>query len=362
MFHSHELSPGRMGRSFALLAALCLSWLGTTSAQAQDRAFAFALIGDMPYSKAEEKEFANLIAAVNSADLAFLVHVGDMQNDGRRYNPTTDSMPCTEDYDKWLLQMFQSIRHPVVITPGDNDWTDCHFLTTRQVDPLDRLAKVRATFFPAGKSLGQRSITVESQAKDPQYAKFVENLRWSMGGVMFATLHIVGSNDNCCRTPEMDMEYRERKSANIAWMRATFAKAKTDGSRGLVLMTQANPFFENHGPQGSKNTYLNMIVGAKAPEQKQPSAFDDYIAALAEEMESYDKPVAYLHGDTHRFRIDHSLFSAKSNRRFENFIRVETYGSPDIHWVKVTVDPADPMLFRFDAQIVPANVANRRDK
>ncbi len=75
-----------------------------------------------------------------------------------------------------------------------------------------------------------------------------------------------------------------------------------------------------------------------------------------------DKPVAFLHGDLHRFRIDHPLFSAKTNRRFENFIRVETYGSPDIHWVRVTVDPASSQLFCFDPQIVPENVANRRAK
>ena len=29
-----------------------------------------------------------------------------------------------------------------------------------------------------------------------------------------------------------------------------------------------------------------------------------------------DKPVAFLHDDRHRFRIDHPLFSAKTNRRF----------------------------------------------
>ena len=29
-----------------------------------------------------------------------------------------------------------------------------------------------------------------------------------------------------------------------------------------------------------------------------------------------DKPVAFLHDDLHRFRIDHPLFSAKTNRRF----------------------------------------------
>jgi len=35
-----------------------------------------------------------------------------------------------------------------------------------------------------------------------------------------------------------------------------------------------------------------------------PSAFDDYVAALAEEVESYDRAVAFLHGDTHLFRIE----------------------------------------------------------
>jgi hypothetical protein len=30
---------------------------------------------------------------------------------------------------------------------------------------------------------------------------------------------------------------------------------------------------------------------------------------------------------------------------------METYGSPFVGWVKVTVDPADPDLFRFDARL-----------
>jgi hypothetical protein len=158
----------------------------------------------------------------------------------------------------------------------------------------------------------------------------------------------------------MDAEHRERKAANIQWMKAAFVKAKADGSRGLVLITQANPSFENHDPQPWKNFYLDRVAGAKGPEQKQSTVFDDYITTLAEELETYEKPVAYLHGDTHRFRIDRSLFSRKSN--LENFIRVETYGSPDIHWVKVTIDPSEPTLFRFDPQIVPANVANRQVK
>ena len=67
-----------------------------------------------------------------------------------------------------------------------------------------------------------------------------------------------------------------------------------------------------------------------------------------------------LHGDTHLLRIDKPLYSKKTNRAFETFTRVETFGDPDTHWVRVTVDPRDAQLFRFDPQIIPDNVVNRR--
>ena len=80
-----------------------------------------------------------------------------------------------------------------------------------------------------------------------------------------------------------------------------------------------------------------------------------------EELEAFDKPVAFLHGDTHLFRIDKPLYSKKTNRLFENFTRIETFGWPDTHWVRISVDPADPQLFRFKPEIVPENVVNRRN-
>jgi len=333
-----------------------------TATQAQERAFQFALIGDMPYTKVAEQEYQRVLAALNAADLAFVVHIGDFQNDPRGYNPdpTISSMPCVDENYKAIYDSFQSVRHPFILTPGDNDWTDCHLLQAREVDSLERLAKVRSMFFPEGRSLGRRTIAVESQAKELQYAKFRENLRWSMGGVTFATLHIVGSNDNLGRTSEMDAEHRERKVANIAWMRAAFAKARSDNSRGLVLMTQANPGFENYWPAGPRSRYFGPFIGRGKPMPIPASAFDDYITALAEELDAYDKPVAYLHGDTHLFRIDKPLYSKKTNRLFENFTRVETFGNPDTHWVRVTVDPADLQVFRFNAEIMPENVVNRR--
>jgi hypothetical protein len=117
----------------ATVIALALYAVASGAAHAQERGFQFGLVGDLPYSKTEEQEFTRIIAMMNGLELAFVVHVGDMQNDPRPYNqnPARSSMPCTDAMNDWLLAQFQTIRHPVVMTPGDNDWTDCHHLKAR---------------------------------------------------------------------------------------------------------------------------------------------------------------------------------------------------------------------------------------
>jgi hypothetical protein len=348
---------------FVFRTLLLTSWtLACGSVVAQDRAFDFALIGDMPYTKVQEREYQRVLEALNAADLAFVAHIGDFQFDARPYNqnPAIASMPCVDDNYKAILSSFQSVRHPFILTPGDNDWTDCWPLQAQKVHPMELLAKVRTMFFPEGRSLGQKSIAVKNQSADPQFAKFRENLRWSVSNVTFVTVHIVGSNDNFGRRAEMDAEHLERKAANIAWIKQTFAEAKANNSRGIVLLTQANPGFENFWPPAAKTRYFIPFIPRGQALPNPTTAFGDYIQTLADELESFDKPVAILPGDTHLFRIDKPLYSKETNRLFENFTRVETFGWPDSHWVRITVDPADPQLFRFKAEIVPENVVNRR--
>jgi hypothetical protein len=360
--NSHFLEDQGLYVARFIALAFSLALVDLSTVHAQDRAFQFGLIGDTGYTTEDLEGVKRLFASINAADLAFVVHVGDFENDGRRYtrNPSAGPMPCTDESFRAVYDSFQSVKHPFILTPGDNDWTDCHGVQARKFDPLERLAKVRVMFFPEGRSLGQRTIPVISQAADPQYGKFRENLRWAMGGVTFVTLHIVGSNDNFGRTPEMDAEHRERKAANIAWLRKAFSEARASNSHGLALLTQANPNFENYWPTGQKDTYLRMISGARAPEKAEATGYDEYIKTLAEEMESYTRPTVFFHGDTHRFRVDQPLFSAKNDRRFENFTRVETFGSPDTHWIRVAVDPADAGVFCFKAEIIAENVRARR--
>jgi hypothetical protein len=126
---------------------------------------------------------------------------------------------------------------------------------------------------------------------------------------------------------------------------------------GLILPHSANPTGSNFR---ERHQLADELRGARGPEKAEATGYDEYIKILAEEMESYTRPTVFFHGDTHRFRVDQPLFSAKNDRRFESFTRVETFGSPDTHWIRVAVDPADAQVFSFKAEIVAENVRARR--
>jgi hypothetical protein len=343
----------------ALVAAVVsLAFVGIVDAQSQR--FQFGVIGDTSYSKVAEQEFDRLMVTLNKENLAFVVHVGDFEADPRPYerNPDKVTMPCTDENFRRVLGAFQKSVNPFILTPGDNDWTDCHLVKARKFDPMERLAKVREMFFPEGRSLGQKTIAVDSQAKDADFKKYRENLMWSFNGVTFATLHIVGSNNNKGLTPEMDAEHAERMKASIAWMKKAFADAKAKNSIGLVLLTQANPGFETHWTPSLVSRYFRNFPGIKEPEKPGPTGYDEILHALAAEMETYKKPTAFVHGDTHIFHVSKPLLSKKTKRFFENFTRVETFGDPDTHWVRITIDPSRPELFTIEPEIIPENKAN----
>lgn len=344
----------------AVVMASCYC-LGT-NAHAEGRPrwpFAFAAIGDTAYSIENEKAFDRMVDAMNRAPLAFVAHVGDFEADPRPYahSPDTISMPCTNERYAQVLASFQRSVHPLVLTPGDNDWADCHLLQARQFDPVERLDTLRTRFFPPGRSLGQRTMPVASQATMPSFARFRENQTWRTHGVVFATLHTVGSNDNRGRSEAMDAEQANRERANLAWLKQAFATARAPGTLGLVLFTQANVGFESHWSENLKSRYVRS-AGGTVSEPLDGSAYDPLMKALAEEMTSFERPVLFVHGDTHLFRVNRPLLNPKTGRFFDNFTRLEVFGDPDAHWVRVTVDPAKPGLFTIDAETVPENKAH----
>lgn len=272
--------------------------------------FAFAVFGDGPYYFWERGRFDDLLADVERADVSWLLHVGDIL-DG----------PCSDEAYARRLAQFNALRHPVIYTPGDNEWTDCHGARSGAYAPLERLAALRRVFFATpGRSLGGHSMPLTSQAGDSAFAGFPENVRWTFGGFVFATVHVVGSDNGWERFPERsvdaDAEVRQRTAAGLAWIDSAFAVATATSARGVVLALHADLGLGPEHTDGGHQRFVDALEG--------------HVAEFA-------GPVLLIHGDSHQYRLDHPLADS-SGRVYANFTRLETFGSPDIGWVRVVVD------------------------
>jgi hypothetical protein len=287
--------------------------------------FEFGLIGDMPYDAYQiSNAFPNLIEDLNREHLAFVVHDGDIK---------AGATPCTDAVLEQVFAQFQTVRSPLVYLFGDNEWSDCGKVQTNAFVPEERLQKLRALFTAGDYALGQGRLRLTRQSETPAFAAFRENVRWAMDGVLFAGLNVPG-DDNHHGTAE----FGPREGANLAWIQQTFALAKQDNARAVMLLMQANPHFE------------------VAPTNRVRLGFNRILDLLESETIAFGKPVVLVHGDSHYFRIDQPLLGKRTRRRLENFTRVETFGNPDVHWLRVSVDWLDPNLFQFHPQYVRKNL------
>ncbi|MEP7361983.1 MAG: hypothetical protein ABI972_01910 [Acidobacteriota bacterium] len=305
-----------------------------TTYKSTPTAFSFAAMGDQQYGAAGEAKWPALSKSISDAapTLKFVVHAGDIKS---------GSTLCTNEMFANRLEGFNAIQLPVILTPGDNEWTDCHRANNGAYDPLERLAYERNIFYSTDESLGAKKIKVFRESEDPRYTLYRENAIWTEGNVVFATVHVIGSNNNLGRTPEQDVEYRARNIANLNWVHTAFSLARDGEFGGIVFTFQADPPF----PRGIDGALLTPDTG-----------FTDFIYALETESIVFNKPVLLIHGDSHTFRVDKPMVDSKDKTVIENIYRLEVPGSSDSHWVRVNINPAKPnSLFSFEHEDVLAN-------
>ena len=305
--------------------------------------YAIGVWGDVPYSPEQVTSgVPNLVADINRQKLAFTVHDGDIKAGGDRCD-----QPVYDQFEAFL----GSLSAPALYTPGDNEWTDCDRPAAGAYDSEERLELIRATFFDTPFSFGQRRMRVEQQE-----APYVENLRWRAGRVVYATLHVVGSDNNLGDVAPDPVEFAGRDAATTEWLSQTFAAARRADAAGVFLVIQANPGFDASDPTRAPVRDPRTLLDATG----QPDGFTNFLRLLREETIAFGKPVVLVHGDSHYLRID-KPFQDEQGRRLENFTRLETpgnnaqNGNNDVHWVKVLVDSRDREVFSFVPQTVPGN-------
>jgi hypothetical protein len=307
--------PGSCRKAVAALLLFLVCAPGAP-AGAHARGFSFGVLGDTPYFAFEEVRLEELIVQMNREPLAFVLHVGDIKSGLDR---------CDDALYRRRKATFERIAHPFILLPGDNDWADCHRASNGGFDPRERLAFFRQLFYSGGAAAAKLQVERQREAAGGQ--AYPENARWLHAGVLFVTLHVTGSRNNFGRDAPADQEYRDRSTANRAWLRAAFESAARGSARAVVVAIHANPRFEAR------------------PGSRARRGYDDFVRQLEEEAAAFGAPVLIVHGDTHRYRYDPRLV-LDGGRQLANVARLETFGSPTAGWLKVEFDPAATPPFR----------------
>ncbi|MGH8968790.1 MAG: metallophosphoesterase, partial [Actinomycetes bacterium] len=155
---------------------------------AADAPLTVAVMGDTPYGDAQRAAFPRLVSRINAdPGVGLVLHAGDVKS---------GASTCSNARFADLAGLFGTFSDPFVLTPGDNEWTDCHKAAAGRYVPTERLEAVRRTFFPVpGRTLGVSAMSVLSQASDPGHASYVENVMFERSRVVFASVHVVGSKN-----------------------------------------------------------------------------------------------------------------------------------------------------------------------
>ena len=347
-------------------AAMVSAGLAAPS-QAADQS-TLAVYGDAPYGSAAFSATPGFVASVNAdPDVGLVVHAGDIHS---------GSQTCTQAWDQSVFDLWTSFEDPLVYTPGDNEWTDCHKVgegggqynpATGKIDyvrtdgnegapvdyakgnPVANLDLVRSIFFPvAGQTIGGSPRAVSSQALWDG-SEYVENVMWEQADTLFVTLNLPGGSNNDAdpwyKTPTASNqqlnEVKHRTAADLAWIDAAFARAADDEVGAVVIVEQADMW----------------DLDGKAPSHI--VNYEQFITKIADKTTAFAKPVLLFNGDSHVYRSDNPLVNnapcatetgACSDDAYDNhpgiapnvpnFHRVVVHGNTlPLEWLKLSITP-----------------------
>jgi len=238
--------------------------------------FAFGVLGDTPYSQSEITALDGFIARMNAQPLAFVVHVGDIGTSAK-------TQGCSDTWLEARRAQFARLRHPFVLLPGDNEWTDC---AKHGMDPKARLARWRGLF-----CTDVAGLALERQ---PGHC---ENLRWDAGGMAFIGLNVPGGGN-----PDLA---DARMAATLEWLDESLALAESRRAARVFLFIHADPRFER---VGAADAYARLR------------------AVLRTHAAWHADRLVLVHGDLHTYRDDSPLPGLR---------RIEVWGSPIVSWLRV---------------------------
>lgn len=192
--------------------------------------FSFGVIPYPTGSAHAETQLGQLIEETDDDNLAFVVANGIKSFDE----------PCTDKVYQRSKSMLDSAQNGIVVSLAASDWTECRYENGKQA-AIARLNRLRDLFFVDEFSLGSTRIPVTRQSTAAKFRAFVENARWEVGKIMFATINLPVNNNHYIFDAGRNSEFEDRLVANRNWLHRVFTFATRGKSEAIVLFCDANP-------------------------------------------------------------------------------------------------------------------------
>jgi hypothetical protein len=108
-------------------------------------------------------------------------------------------------------------------------------------------------------------------------------------------------------------------------------------------------------PQAAPSSFAFALVGDNPYPERRVAAFE----ALIDNVNAAGNIEWVLHLGDIKGGAE-PLYSPETGRLVENFTRVEVFGDPSVHWVRVLVEPDRPGVFTFREELVESKLGEAR--
>lgn len=220
----------RWCQALARVVTFVLSLASVSYAHAQRDAYAFGILAPSNRTDASEAQWQDAITASDADNLAFVVSNGIKTRNESCEDPLLEQRKAILDHAK----------NGIVVALTAQDWTRCKRNDGKSND-IERLTRMREMLYADEFSLGATRIPVVRESNVPKFRSYVENARWEIGDILYATIDIPSDNNHYRTEAGRNSEFEDRLVANRNWLQRLFTLATTRKMSAIVLFCDGNP-------------------------------------------------------------------------------------------------------------------------
>lgn len=192
--------------------------------------FSFGVIGHPFRTTSGEPALRTAIRQTDDENLAFVVANGIK----------SAQEPCSDKMYEQRKTLLNSAKNGLIVSLSGSDWVACKNESGRST-AFERLNRLRELFFADDFSFGDSKIPLNRQSTSPKFHSYVENARWEIGNVMFATINLPSRNNHYMPEGGRNSEFEDRLIANREWLQRIFVIAAQKKADGIVLFCDGDP-------------------------------------------------------------------------------------------------------------------------